>query len=30
MKGLNCRSAERSTRDHCQSYCDMPIHRVLP
>jgi hypothetical protein len=29
MKGLNCRSAERSTRDHCQSDGDMPIHGVL-
>jgi hypothetical protein len=29
MKGLNCRSAERGARDHCQSDCDMPVHGVL-
>ena len=26
MKGLNCSSAERSSRDHCQSDSDLPIH----
>jgi hypothetical protein len=29
MKGLNCRSAERSTRDHSQSDCNMSMHGVF-
>jgi len=30
MEGLNCSSAERSARDHCQPDGDMPINHLPP